>query len=796
MNLLKRNLLRFGTALMVTAIIFSPLPANAAISPLYQDSKTEQIAKGLTLTDISRLTNAGWLSIKVLDADLNEPTLVPKIKIGNHLTDKTKLTELATNNNAVAAVNSDYFNFGRNTMIGPVVQDGTFIASQVPGKSLNAFSITNDNSLQVGNWTFSGSLTAPDGATMPIDSYNKASNIKLGMFDKHFDAMSPQDIFKVKHITEIVVVNGIAQDVRTSMSGISIPEDGYILCGINAASDFLSAKFKIGDPVVTSISTFPDAASVKLAAGCGAILVQNGQTLKFTDTTPGKVARSGLGYNSQNRHMYLAVADAKKGNSVGMTQSELGQFMVSLGADTVLNLDGGGSSEMVARKLGETTVTVQNSPSDGKERPIAEGIGFVASAPATALAGIKISASPEMIQQGSTWQYSVLGYDSNFNPVSVDSNAVMWSVDSSLGSFTGSSFVANQPGSGIVTAMIDGIATTVPLRVTGVPVSIECDKDHVALGAGGTYRFTVYAVDKDGYRVELPSGSYTSSVIGSIGTINGNTLVASATAASGAVEFNYNNIKCRALVKVDAAKKAFAGQKAPVASVYNPSLLLPQVPDVDNQALSGELNFAVIGDLGISATYAPDKQAYLSKVAQSLKKLNAQMLVVAGKTGANGANAASTLVKKYLPIAIPTADCASTPRSIEMQGSHLIFLNDSNGSITMSNANQWSWLQNDLQQATAKNIFVVMPERLSNFTSKKDLALFTKLLNDKVTNSNCQIWVLTSSPDVLSSSKLNGVKLLATPGANMTKAINGLAPHYLMVSVSNGVAAYQVINIQ
>ena len=36
----------------------------------------------------------------------------------------------------------------------------------------------------------------------------------------------------------------------------------------------------------------------------------------------------------------------KNGNSVGMSQSELGQFMVSLGADTVLNLDGGGSSTL------------------------------------------------------------------------------------------------------------------------------------------------------------------------------------------------------------------------------------------------------------------------------------------------------------------------------------------------------------------------------------------------------------------------------------------------------------------
>ena len=54
-------------------------------------------------------------------------------------------------------------------------------------------------------------------------------------------------------------------------------------------------------------------------------------------------------------------------------------MLLDLGADTGLNLDGGGSTTLVARPLGGTTATLRNTPSDGQERADPTGIGlFVA----------------------------------------------------------------------------------------------------------------------------------------------------------------------------------------------------------------------------------------------------------------------------------------------------------------------------------------------------------------------------------------------------------------------------------
>ena len=46
------------------------------------------------------------------------------------------------------------------------------------------------------------------------------------------------------------------------------------------------------------------------------------------------------------------------------------------GATDAFSLDGGGSSTLVARAPGTSTITVRNHPSDGTERAVPNGIGL------------------------------------------------------------------------------------------------------------------------------------------------------------------------------------------------------------------------------------------------------------------------------------------------------------------------------------------------------------------------------------------------------------------------------------
>jgi exopolysaccharide biosynthesis protein len=59
-----------------------------------------------------------------------------------------------------------------------------------------------------------------------------------------------------------------------------------------------------------------------------------------------------------------------------MTLDELAAEMIAAGAVTALNLDGGGSTTLVARDRETGKLKIQNSPSDTKDRSVADALGI------------------------------------------------------------------------------------------------------------------------------------------------------------------------------------------------------------------------------------------------------------------------------------------------------------------------------------------------------------------------------------------------------------------------------------
>ena len=95
---------------------------------------------------------------------------------------------------------------------------------------------------------------------------------------------------------------------------------------------------------------------IQAAVGGQALLIHNGSIPNsFSQEITGRVARTALGYTADGRTLYLACAE-KSSNSQGMTQWEMSYFLSGLGAHWAINLDGGGSTTMVARPLAEMCI--------------------------------------------------------------------------------------------------------------------------------------------------------------------------------------------------------------------------------------------------------------------------------------------------------------------------------------------------------------------------------------------------------------------------------------------------------
>lgn len=127
-----------------------------------------------------------------------------------------------------------------------------------------------------------------------------------------------------------------------------------------------------------SMATVPPLEGVKTAISGGYVLVRDGkkEVLHIPDSNDYKYRsvgqrhpRSAIGAN-RNAFFFVEVDGRQPGLSEGMTLSELADYMLKLGCDLALSLDGGASSTLWLNGK------VMNSPCSGL-RPIANGLVVV-----------------------------------------------------------------------------------------------------------------------------------------------------------------------------------------------------------------------------------------------------------------------------------------------------------------------------------------------------------------------------------------------------------------------------------
>ena len=119
---------------------------------------------------------------------------------------------------------------------------------------------------------------------------------------------------------------------------------------------------KMGDTIKLATESIPNLLGVDMAIGGGPALVRDGQAMTWKGWIHLPNPRTAIGWNKQ--YIYLVVVDGRQLDlSLGMTFTQLANYLVGMGCEQAMNLDGGGSATLWA--FG----TVRNSPSEGQERP-------------------------------------------------------------------------------------------------------------------------------------------------------------------------------------------------------------------------------------------------------------------------------------------------------------------------------------------------------------------------------------------------------------------------------------------
>lgn len=128
------------------------------------------------------------------------------------------------------------------------------------------------------------------------------------------------------------------------------------------------ANLKAGDFIMLSTATTPEVKGATMAIGGGPTLVREGKAMSFGGLQP-RHPRVALGWNKT--HYYIVEVDGRQRVSAGMTFPELANYMVKIGCEEAINLDGGGSATMWVYG------NVMNSPSEGRPRPAANALVVV-----------------------------------------------------------------------------------------------------------------------------------------------------------------------------------------------------------------------------------------------------------------------------------------------------------------------------------------------------------------------------------------------------------------------------------
>jgi exopolysaccharide biosynthesis protein len=134
-------------------------------------------------------------------------------------------------------------------------------------------------------------------------------------------------------------------------------------------TDSKIARLEDGKPPI-------DAAAREMVGG-SQIIVRNGHPIMFTNAfATGRHPRTAVGIDASGTQLTFLVVDGRQPElSIGMSLAELSEEMVRLGCAAAINLDGGGSTTLVYRNPETKKLEVMNSPSDTKERSVADVLG-------------------------------------------------------------------------------------------------------------------------------------------------------------------------------------------------------------------------------------------------------------------------------------------------------------------------------------------------------------------------------------------------------------------------------------
>jgi hypothetical protein len=315
----------------------------------------------------------GAVSVHILTAKWSKPGLVLDQVSGATVASREPLSQLLSADNDLAGVNADFFDINDTGAPLGVGVDRERKLLHAPRDGWNTtFFIDRLGTPRIGQVALTGRVVRNNRADLTLGGLNLphvASDTITAYTSAWGRKVDEQVVDGATRVRQVRIRNNVVRSNRSgSTFGSVILDQTLIGRGKGAAA---LRELKVGQRV--RVATSLSVPSARVAVSGSAQLVKRG---KVTTTDNVELhPRTAIGIDRDMGLLHLVVADGRSESSSGLTLLQLADLMRSLGDEAALNLDGGGSSTLVAPDP-EGIVGVRNTPSDGQERAIANGLGF------------------------------------------------------------------------------------------------------------------------------------------------------------------------------------------------------------------------------------------------------------------------------------------------------------------------------------------------------------------------------------------------------------------------------------
>ncbi len=502
--------LSLGGALAVSAVMMSTsfLSFGEYQEILRLPAEKEEIAEGVFREEYKIFTEDGWIVANVLRASIDNASL--DVMYPQNLNKAETLSEMLGHyTDVIGAVNGDFFDYDSSAPLGRVVDDGRIVQTSIKDKKFSHLNISEDKKISLSYEPLNVFVKIGSKEYL-VNYFNKPytpSNVII-LYDKFYGKASPAKSVigdNVKNVTELLVEDGVVTEIRKNGGELSIPDEyfgdnSFIVHAQGKYAKKLADRVKVGDPVI--LDTEIQLRNIYESISGGTQLVKDGEQCDFSQNILGEHPRTAVGVEEDGKTVMLVTINGRTGSYRGIRQTEFADFLVSIGADQAMILDGGGSTEMIANNPFGSGREIVSHLSDGKERKIYSAIGFGKSDVNTdVLREIRLKEKNINTVVGCPILLEVQAVDSAFRKMDIDNEGIECEAMGLNGYIEkkqgGVYFVPTGVSDGSIKVSYQGKTDYINISVKENPVDLTVRKE------GNKYLFELLL--EDGFKVAIPS---------------------------------------------------------------------------------------------------------------------------------------------------------------------------------------------------------------------------------------------------------------------------------------------------